>query len=107
MSPSGTSLRLLDFGTYHTEWEELDSQPYPDAWAEMQRGDTRDARAGPTANVTLTMKDQADVIDDTMKTARRIVDALLIAGFQTSTPPNAETRIFVNGLVWRKRSPTG
>jgi hypothetical protein len=29
--------RLLDFGTYHSEWEELDSQPYPEAWAEIQK----------------------------------------------------------------------
>jgi hypothetical protein len=28
--------RLLDLGTYHSEWEALDSQPYPAEWATIQ-----------------------------------------------------------------------
>jgi hypothetical protein len=28
--------RLLDFGIYHSEWEELDSVPYPAEWANIQ-----------------------------------------------------------------------
>jgi hypothetical protein len=46
-----------------------------------------------------------DDVTDTGCTAGKIVDALLAAGFQTAMPPDTETRIFVAGLVWRKRSP--
>jgi hypothetical protein len=47
----------------------------------------------------------SDDIADRLGIARRIVDALRDAGFQTAMPPDADTRIFVTGLVWRKRSP--
>jgi hypothetical protein len=30
--------RLLDFGPYTTPWPDLDSQPYPEEWARIQRG---------------------------------------------------------------------
>jgi hypothetical protein len=45
-------------------------------------------------------------IADRLDIARRIVDALLAAGFQTAIPPDADHRIFVTELIWRKRSPT-
>jgi hypothetical protein len=234
--------RLLDFGTYHSEWEALDSQPYPEEWADIQR---TVCDATPAAMVTLTAKERSDVIKrigraisggfethsealagavdyieprswttedrlwvqtelnrqwqgklqqqttwpeltdwsridglfrklvadgilclhnagytlsqgeedvreawrdrggrasnlmgycfyhgqdvedvvssgtlalaygrltddvaDTLRTAAKIVDALLAAGFQTEMPPDTETRILVAGLVWRKHSPT-
>jgi hypothetical protein len=234
--------RLLDFGTYHSEWEELDSQPYPETWGEIQRNALERI---PAAMITRTAKERSDVVRrigrattggfetkvealagaldyieprawtaedrlwvhteldrqwhgklqqqstwptptdwsridgvfqklnaegilclhnagytlsqgeedtraswhdrggkassltgfcfyhgqdvqdvvstgtlalaygrltdemaDTLGTARKIVDALLAAEFQTAMPPDTETRIFVAGLVWRKHSPT-
>ncbi len=31
--------QLLGFAPYRSEWQELDSQPYPEAWAAIQRAD--------------------------------------------------------------------
>lgn len=31
--------RIVGFGLYHSDWEALDSQPYPEEWAAIQRAD--------------------------------------------------------------------
>jgi hypothetical protein len=81
--------RLLDFGTYYSEWEDLDSQPYSDEWVEIQRA----ARAGTSdAKLTLTAKEQSDII--------RQIGRSTSGGFETGSQALAGALDFIEPRSW-------
>jgi hypothetical protein len=81
--------RLLDFGTYHSEWEELDSQPYSDEWARIQRTALDPA---PAATITLTAKERLDVI--------RRIGRSTSGGFETRSEALAAALDFIEPRSW-------
>jgi hypothetical protein len=81
--------RLLDFGTYHSEWEELDSQPYPQEWADTQHAALDGA---PERMITLTAKDMADV--------DRRIDRATSGGFETRSEALAGAFDYIEPRSW-------